>query len=97
VSAPKNGLANILFNFVALKARWNSRAREKGCSALGVRVTDEAGSCVIVAIFTIVERQYYNTGQKQIPKIWSLLQKMQKIVFLRVGGNKLVDYGYNKI
>lgn len=54
---PMNGFAKILFNFVALKARWNSRARENGCSALGVLVTAEVGSWVIVKILTIVDRQ----------------------------------------
>lgn len=56
-SVPKNGLANILFNLVALKARWNYLAREKECSALGVLTTVEVGAWVIVHILTIVDRQ----------------------------------------
>jgi len=52
---PRNGFEKILFNFVALKALWNYRALENGCSALGVLTTDEVGVWVMVCIFTIVE------------------------------------------
>ena len=52
---PRNGLENILLSLVALKARWNYLALEKGCSALGVLMTEEVGWCVIVLILTIVE------------------------------------------
>jgi len=52
---PKKGLANILCSLVALNALWNSLALEKLCSAFAVRITEEEGSCEIVAILTIVD------------------------------------------
>lgn len=51
--AAKKGFANILWSLVALVALWNSLALEKGCYALGERVTEVKGCCVIVAILTI--------------------------------------------
>ena len=54
---PRNGLEKILFNLVALKARWNYLALENGWSALGVLVTAAVGLWVIVQILTIVEWQ----------------------------------------